>query len=167
MKTKLAAALVGVALAIVAVPAKAQSVMPMVDPSLVQGIEELVARFGDACRMGEPDACQMGAMAQQQGYVMLDAGAACRMGNPQACVFYQQTFQMLSMQLAQIRQQQMVATLQQPPMVVAPVPDPLGATHEARMNSIEAWGQNRLAWGQQQGEIMRQRNDAFMESLRK
>lgn len=164
MHRTLAAAVLGAAVA-AGTPARADHFMATADPAVVQGINEIVMLYGQACRIGYGDACQMAQMAQQQGYAMLNAGYDCQLrGIPQACGYYRQTYATMSNQLGQLRQAQTGGMIGQASGAGV---DPLGATHQERMSTIEAWGQSRLQWGQQQSQLMDQRHDAFMETLRK
>lgn len=163
MKTRLLLAAAAVSGAL-AHDAHADHWMQTADPQVVQALNELAQVYGSYCQQGNPQACEMVSAIQQHGGQMLNAGYECQINrNPQACNWYQTYYQMLSQTYAQTRQALMQAQMAPPAPAGA---NPLGDTHEQRMQAIQQWGQERLQWGQQQSQIMDQRHEQFMRTLR-
>ncbi|QQA41677.1 hypothetical protein [Pelagovum pacificum] len=140
--------------------ASADHFMATADPEVVYAINQIVGYYYGACQAGNQMGCQMAEMAQQEGYAMLNAGYDCMMYNyEEGCWYYNQSYQRLGMHLAQLQQAQQSG-------MIGGGGNPLGATHEERMTNIHNWGQSRLAWGQQQSQLMDQRHEQFMQTLR-
>ena len=142
-------------------PAAADHWMQTADPQVVQALNEMIQVYGSGCQMGNPQACQMMQIIQQQGGTMLNAGYECQMnGNPQACQFYQYSYNSLEQAYYATHQAMTQGQL-------APVqPGYSGSTHAQRMQEIHNWGQQRLQWGRQQQQMMDQNHQQFLEYLR-
>ena len=138
--------------------------MQTADPQLIQALNELAMIYGNACQMGNTQACSMAQNIQSQGGMMLNAGFECQVNsNPQACAFYQNAYAQLSQTYAATQQAMMQGQIQQP----SPGYDgQAGTTHAERMQQIQNWGQERLQWGQQQQQMMDNNHQKFMEYLR-
>ncbi|MAY87938.1 MAG: hypothetical protein CML02_14620 [Pseudooceanicola sp.] len=149
---------------VIASPATADHWMQTADPPVVQALNELAMVYGNACQMGNQQACWMAQNVQSQGGMMLNAGYECQVnGNPQACAFYQNAYAQLSQAYAATQQAMTQGQKQQP----APgYGGQMGTTHAERMQQIQNWGQERLQWGQQQQQMMDRNHERFMETLR-
>lgn len=149
------------ALLTIAPPALSNHWMQTADPQVLQAIDEMVAVYGSSCQMGNPQGCQALQYIQQTAGTMLDAGYQCQtMSNAQACAYYQQAYSVL--------EQAYIATSQavmQGQMMNAQ-PGYSAQSHAQRMNEIHQWGQQSLAIGRQNQQILDQRHDQFMEYLR-
>lgn len=137
--------------------APADHYMQSADPGVVSLINQVVAMYQQACQFGNPTGCQLAEMAMSDGHYLLNAGYDCQYGNQAACNYYQQGVWSLQTYAAQMQQAQLGG---------GGMGNPLGATHAERMQNIHNWGQSRMAWGQQQSQMMDQRHQQFMESLR-
>lgn len=155
----------GLALGVWAVqPAAADHWMATADPQVVQALNDLSSVYGSYCQQGNPQACNMVGAIQQHAGQMLNAGYDCQVqGNQQACAWYQHYYQVLSQTYVGTQQAIAQSRMAMPPATGV---NPLGATHQQRMQNIQQWGQDRLQWGQQQSQMMDQRHQQFMQTLR-
>ncbi len=142
--------------------ARANHWMQTADPQVVQALNELIMVYGNACQMGNPQACQVTQSLQQNGSMMLNAGYECQnTGNPQACNFYNQAYGQLEQTYMATQQAMMAGQVQ-----AAPQGYGNGTTHAQRMQQIHNWGQQRLEWGRQQQQMMDNNHQQFLEYLR-
>jgi hypothetical protein len=181
-KHRLAAALIALSCA---APAAADHWRQTADPQVVQALEQLVQVYGGFCQQGNQQACQMAQTVQGYGIAMLNAGYDCQMqGNQQACAYYQNAYGMLSQTYAETaRAMGQFGGMQpgqggQPPQYGVPqgqwgMPqpgaggvNPLGQTHEERMQAIQNWGNDRTQWHQNRMQQMDRSHEAFMNTLR-
>lgn len=154
----------GLALAVATIhPAAADHWMQTADPQVIQALNELSQVYGSYCQQGNPQACQMVSSIQAHAGQMLNAGYDCQVRrNQQACAWYQQYYQQLSQTYASTQQAMAQAQLTPPATGV----NPMGATHEQRMQNIQQWGQDRLQWGQQSSAALDRSHAEFMQRLR-
>lgn len=144
-------------------PALADHWMATADPQVIQALNELAQVYGWYCQQGNPQACQMVSAIQQHAGQMLNAGYDCQVRrNPQACSWYQQYYQQLSQTYAGTQQALAQARMAPPPGGA----NPMGATHEQRMQAIHQWGQDRLQWGRESSAALDRSHEAFMQRLR-
>ncbi|MDQ2094046.1 hypothetical protein [Rhodalgimonas zhirmunskyi] len=138
---------------------------PGVDPQLYGMVSQIVMTLGNACNMGNGQACQLAQMAQQEAQVVFQAGYQCQMtGDPNACGFYQQN----AMQIGQIYQQIQMAQMQgqfNQPIPGATGPG-MGLTHEQRMQQIQQMGQQSTQNWRDNGRLMDKRHQDFLNTLR-
>lgn len=150
------------ALTLAAPAARANHWMQTADPQVLQALNELVMVYGNACQMGNPQACQVTQSIQQSGSMMLNAGYECQVnGNPQACQFYNHAYGQLEQTYMATQQAMMAGQVQ-----AAPQGYGTGTTHAQRMQQIHNWGQQRLEWGRQQQQMMDNNHQQFLEYLR-
>ena len=133
------------------------------DPQVVQALNELMQVYNYYCNSGDQYACNSANNVYQSGLALLNAGYDCQaMNNRQACQYYEGSYNELAMAYNQINQ--VVPQQQYADLVNSG--NPLGGTHGERMDTIAAWGQDRLDWGTTQGALMDSNHDAFMQTLR-
>lgn len=136
--------------------------MQTADPQVLQALNDLIGVYGNACQMGNPQACQVTQNIQQTGGMMLNAGYECQVnGNPQACQFYQQAYGQLEQTYTATQQAMMSGQVQAAPQGYGD-----GSTHAQRMQQIHNWGQQRLEWGRQQQQMMDNNHQQFLDYLR-
>lgn len=155
---------IALALALLAAPmaARANHWMQTADPQVLQALNELMMVYGNACQMGNPQACQVTQAIQQSGAMMLNAGHQCRTtGDPQACQFYNYAYGQLEQTYMATQQAMMAGQVQ-----AAPQGYGAGTTHAQRMQQIHNWGQQRLDIGRQNQQILDNNHARFMEYLR-
>jgi hypothetical protein len=151
-------------LSCLATPAAADHWKQTADPQVVQALNELLSVYGGYCQQGNPQACAMMQSVQSHGMQMLNASYDCKaQGNQQACNWYGQAYQALSSTYSQMQ-----TAMNQGQFAAAPRtdPNPLGSTHQERMQSIQQWGQERLQWGADHSKAMDDNHAKFMERLR-
>lgn len=162
IRKHLTAAAMACAVAGAPASAMADHYMASADPQVVQAITEIIQVLGQACNMGNGQACNAIPLAQQQAHVMLSAGYDCQRRNQQACAFYQQNL----WQLQAAYQQTAMAVQSGALMQNRGGGAGMGLTHEERMQQIHAMGQASLDYGRQVSDSMDRSHQQFMEYLR-
>jgi hypothetical protein len=141
----------GLCLALQGQPATAQAFTGMQnDMALINGINQMMMAFGGACQMGDGQACGYMQYVQNIGGYMAQASNACLQGDQNGCNAYAQAYQQLNTDYGMFSQSPYAMAGGGAAAVNPPV-NPLGETHEDRMNAIRQWGaQNTQNWQQQQ-----------------
>ncbi|MDB2407095.1 hypothetical protein N9W17_01005 [Jannaschia sp.] len=155
------------ALAVVSPQAKADHYLQTADPQVVQTIQEIVGALGQGCNAGNAGACQSLPSFQQQAHFMLSAGYDCRASNdPQACQTYQAFLPQLQQAYQQVSYLWQSGQLMQPSGFAGGGGAGMGLTHAQRMQQIHDMGrQSTQNWRQNQ-QIMDNRHEQFMQTLR-
>ncbi|MEM1161563.1 MAG: hypothetical protein AAGJ28_11560 [Pseudomonadota bacterium] len=159
MTSKIFAAALFAAAVTPATETRADHYLATADPQVVQAINELMYAYGGACQMGNPQACNLVNLMQQEAGNMLSAGYECQTaGNQQACQYYQSAYQQLSQVYNYTQQALAAGQMQQAPSYNQ-------STHAQRMQQIHNWGQQRLQYGRQSMQLMEQRQKQFLQNL--
>lgn len=104
-------------------------------------LQQLSLVFGNLCQMGNPQGCQASQYVQQGANYLQQAGMACQQGNPQACQAYQQGAAEVHANYMQVAQQLQAAGYGGGgDGGNGGYVDPLGQTHEQRMQAIQNFG---------------------------
>ena len=157
MKMKSLAVLLGLGLAPVA--AQAQQFLPMEQDTQVQGaIFQMYSAFGNACQMGDQQACQGVQYLQNLAGYMQQASWACQQGQPQGCQAYQQAYYQLDADYGQFMAY-MAQMQQQQPMMPQ-------TTHDQRLQQIQQWGQQMNQNAINSQNALDNSHAQFMEYLR-
>lgn len=123
------------ALAAIAAPttSKAQQ-MGYVDPQLYSMLEQMISTVAYGCQMGNQQACANVQGMQAEAQYLIQAGQHCMQTNdPNACGYYQNGVMQVQMAYGQMAAQMQPAPAYDPN-------NPLGATHEERMQAIRQMG---------------------------
>jgi hypothetical protein len=143
---------------------------PYVDPSIVQGVDELLYVYSSYCQAGSAEACNMMGHVQQQAGMMFNAQFDCAtQNNPQACAFAEQSFYglqqvyMQTMQAANLQGGGGQQFYDQLANQTGGYVDP--NTHAMNMQQIQDWGQSRLDWGAQQSAIADTNHQQFIDYI--
>lgn len=142
MKMGLATVLIWAGLA---TGAQAQGLVPMQnDPALMGAINQMASTLGNICQSGNPPACQMYNYIMQNANAMMGASNACQAGDPMGCQYYVQYYQQMDNDYGTFTRQ-MGGQAQMAPDGSGY--NPLGNTHEERMQAIQNFGnQNTQNW---------------------
>lgn len=153
-----AAALLWVGLA---TGAEAQGFIPMQNDQAVMGaINQMASTLGGICQSGNPPACQMYNYIMQNANAMMGASNACQAGNPMGCQYYAQYYQQMDYDYGSFTRQ-MGAQAQMPSGGY----NPLGNTHEERMQAIQNFGnQNTQNWQNHMNRV-EQNHQQFLNYL--
>lgn len=145
-------------------PAKADHYYATADPQVLQAINQMMGMLGQACNMGNAQACNAIPLMQQQAHMMLSAGYDCRMqGNQNACNFYQQNVWQLREAQQQVQMAAQQGRLMQQQGGTAPG---MGMTHEQRMQQIHNFGVQNTQNFNNRMQRMDQNHKKFIEMLR-
>ncbi|MCC7319386.1 MAG: hypothetical protein IT542_00250 [Rubellimicrobium sp.] len=108
--------------------------MAMGDPQLASMLEQMINYVYMGCQMGNQQACASIQPMQVEAQNLLQAGQYCMQTNdPNACGYYQNGVMQAQMAYAQMGSQMQPAPAYDPN-------NPLGPTHQDRLNAIQAWG---------------------------
>lgn len=130
------------------------------DMQLWAAHEQMMMAYGGACQMGDQQGCAAARYLQDLGGYLMYTNDFCVQGNQQACADFQQAYGQLDYDYGQF------AAYYQPQMQVPQGGvNPLGATHEERMQNIHNWGQGMLAQGNANQAILDQRHADFMATI--
>lgn len=144
--------------------AKADHYFATADPVVVQQINQIITTLGQACNMGNAQACNAIPLVQQQAHSMLSAGYDCRMqGNQNACAFYQQNLWQMQDAHRQVQMAAQQGQLMQPTGNAAPG---MGMTHAQRMQQIHDFGAQNTANFNQRMKKMDENHNKFIQMLR-
>jgi hypothetical protein len=145
---------------------RAEHYFQTADPQLLQAVNEMIYVLGQGCQVGNALACQAIPDAQHTAHVMFSAGYDCQtQGNRAACDFYRQNIAKVEQMYGIVAQAHQTGALYQPSAGAGGMVNPLGETHEDRMQQIHNWGQERLDFGVQSQAILDQRHADFMANF--
>lgn len=138
MKTTTAIKAFPLALCLTSPMAQAQQYGPGVDPYVVMMLDQIVSYVWQRCQMGDGAACQNVQQVQIEAQNLIGAGQYCFQTNdPNACNYYMNV-------VGQMQQSQMQMGGQ---MSDYDPSNPMGATHQERMDYIAGVGaQNTQNW---------------------
>ena len=145
-------------------PAKADHYLSSADPTVVAGFQQLLQVYGNACQLGNPQSCSVYQLLDGEAIQTLSAGYDCQQGDQQACDYYNYSVGELNQIYTQTTQALQSGSGGNVGGGFGG--NPLGSTHQQRLQQIQNWGQQRLDWGRQQSAIQQQNHDSFLERLR-
>lgn len=137
------------------------------DVQLWSAVEQMSAGLGTGCQLGDQTGCQGYQYVQNvAGYLVATNDACLYQNDQQACQFFQQAYNDLDVNYghylqgyAPQLQAAMAGNNQQ-------LYNPMGATHQERMNNINNWGQQMLANGQAHSQMMEDNHQEFLRTIR-
>lgn len=143
--------------------ASAQGFMGMQnDPALIQAVNQMAMTLGNACQMGDQASCQNYNYIMQNANAMMGASNACQGGDQMACNYYGQYYQQMDYDYGVFSQQFSAGMAAVPPGGGV---NPLGATHQDRMDAIQNFGaQNTQNWQTHMNQ-MEQNHQTFMNQI--
>jgi hypothetical protein len=117
--------------------------------------------YGGACQMGDQQACAAFRYIQDISGFLMYTNEYCVQGVQQACIDFQQAYGQLDYDYGQF------SAYYQPqaPMPQGGTVNPLGATHEERMQNIQNWGAQMQAQGAANSALLDQRHADFMATI--
>ncbi len=134
--------------------------MSGVDPQLYSMLEQMISYVSYGCQMGNPQACANVQLMQVEAQNLIQAGQYCmQTGDQNACGYYQN-----GVVQAQMAYSQMAGQMQPPP-AYDPT-NPLGATHEERMQAIQQFGQTNTQNFNNRMQQMDRNHQQFLDYLR-
>lgn len=155
---QLTAAIPLAALLTVASPA-AEAQMAGVDPQLYTMLEQMISYTYMGCQMGNQMACSNAQAMQMEAQYLLQAGQYCmQTGDPNACGYYQNGAMQAQMAYTQMAGQMQPAPAYDPN-------NPLGPTHQDRMNAIQQFGQTNTQNFNDRMEQMDRNQSQFLETI--
>ncbi len=158
MRQIAAAAPLALLLAVASPAAEAQ--MAGVDPQLYAMLEQMISFTSYNCQMGNPQACANVQGMQAEAQYLIQAGQYCMQTNdPNACGYYRNGVMQVQMAYGQM------AAQMQPAPAYDPM-NPLGATHEDRMQAIQQMGATGTQNFNNRMEQMDQNQAQFLDYIR-
>ncbi len=149
------------ALLTISSPAAEAQMAGGVDPQLYSMLEQMISYVYMGCQTGNQQACANVQSMQMQAQYLLQAGQYCmQTGDPNACGYYQNGAMQAQMAYAQMGGGQMQAGPAYDPN------NPLGPTHQDRMNAIRNFGEVSNQNFQNRMEQMDRNQAQFLDYIR-
>lgn len=133
------------------------------DPGVMDALNNMGMAFGQACQMGDPQGCNSYQYVQQLGNYMYGASSACMQGDQMGCQAYMQVYQQLDSDYGMFVQQ--YSGGQQFAGGFNGAANASAATHEQRMQQIQAMGAQSTANWQANNAQMDANHAAFMSTI--
>lgn len=157
--------LVGLAFAAVATGAQAQNFTPMQnDQLLLQAINTMAYTLGGNCQSGIQASCQAYNYIMNNAGSMSQASDACLQGNQQGCQYYVMYYRQMETDYNTFTQSMQSSGGGQ--YAGTGGVNPLGETHQDRMNAIQNFGAQNTQNYQQRMDQMDRNQQSWMNSQR-